>query len=389
MHHGAISPALPRPGNRLLAAVWAIAIGWQLAVIQLTTSDLVAYNLPWLGHIVAVGPVTAFAHPFGNYTPPYGYLLAAVSPLAAVLPGTLVIKLLSFGCTLLLTAAVWRLLRAMNVAHAARWAMLVPVLPSVMISGAILGQCDALYVAPCVMAVAAAIERRHRAMLAWCGLAFAIKAQALFGAPFVLAMVIARQVPVRHWLYAPAAFAAALAPAALCGWPVADLLTIYLRQSQWFDDIARNAPNVWMFAQLGGITTPLVGLATAAAIGAAAWYTAQIGATARSFAKPMLLRAALLAPLIVAGLLPKMHDRYFFMADILSLALAIAAPSRETLRIQAHVQLGSILALVGYLLALPWLAALGAVPMIGATLVTARPLLWRSANDNPLRMRVA
>lgn len=389
MHHGAISPALPRPGNRLLAAVWAIAIGWQLAVIQLTTSDLVAYNLPWLGHIVAVGPVTAFAHPFGNYTPPYGYLLAAVSPLAAVLPGTLVIKLLSFGCTLLLTASVWRLLRAMNVVHAARWAMLVPVLPSVMISGAILGQCDALYVAPCVMAVAAAIERRHRTMLAWCGLAFAIKAQALFGAPFVLAMVIARQVPVRHWLYAPAAFAAALAPAALCGWPIADLLTIYLRQSQWFDDIARNAPNVWMFAQLAGITTPLVGLATAAAIGAAAWYTTQIGATARSFAKPMLLRAALLAPLIVAGLLPKMHDRYFFMADILSLALAIAGPSRETLRIQAHVQLGSILALVGYLLALPWLAALGAVPMIGATLVTARPLLWRSANDNPLRMRVA
>ncbi len=389
MHHGEITAAPLRPGNRGLAAAWALAIGWQLAVIQLTTSDLVAYNLPWLGHIVAVGPVAAFAHPFGNYTPPYGYLLAAVSPLAAVLPGTLVIKLLSFGCTLLLTASVWRLLKAMDVAHATRWAMIVPVLPSVMISGAILGQCDALYVAPCVMAVAAAIERRHRNMFAWCGLAFAIKAQALFGAPFVLAIVIARQVPVRHWLYAPAAFAAALAPAALCGWPVADLLTIYLRQSQWFDDIARNAPNIWMFAQLAGITTPLVGLATAAALGAAACYAAQIGATARSFSKPMLLRAALLAPLIVAGLLPKMHDRYFFMADILSLALAIAAPSRETLRIQAHVQLGSILALVGYLLALPWLAALGAIPMIAATLLVARPLVSRSANDNPLRMRAA
>lgn len=389
MHHGEITAAPLRPGNRVLAAAWALAIGWQLAVIQLTTSDLVAYNIPWLGHIAAVGPIAAFAHPFGNYTPPYGYLLVTVSPLVAVLPATLVIKLLSFGCTLLLTASVWRLLRAMNVAHATRWAMIVPVLPSVMISGAILGQCDALYVAPCVMAVAAAIERRHRSMFAWCGLAFAIKAQALFGAPFVLAIVIARQVPVRHWLYAPAAFAAALAPAALCGWPVADLLTIYLRQSQWFDDIARNAPNIWMFAQLAGITTPLVGLATVAALGAAACYAAQIGATARSFSKPMLLRAALLAPLIVAGLLPKMHDRYFFMADILSLALAIAAPSRETLRIQAHIQLGSILALVGYLLALPWLAALGAVPMIAATLLVARPLVSRSANDNPLRMRAA
>lgn len=389
MHHGEITAAPLRPGNRVLAAAWALAIGWQLAVIQLTTSDLVAYNIPWLGHIAAVGPIAAFAHPFGNYTPPYGYLLVTVSPLVAVLPATLVIKLLSFGCTLLLTASVWRLLRAMNVAHATRWAMIVPVLPSAMISGAILGQCDALYVAPCVMAVAAAIERRHRSMFAWCGLAFAIKAQALFGAPFVLAIVIARQVPVRHWLYAPAAFAAALAPAALCGWPVADLLTIYLRQSQWFDDIARNAPNIWMFAQLAGITTSLVGLASTAAVGAAAFYAAQIGATARSFSKPMLLRAALLAPLIVAGLLPKMHDHYFFMADILSLALAIAAPSRETLRIQAHIQLGSILALVGYLLALPWLAALGAVPMIAATLLVARPLVSRSANDNPLRMRAA
>ena len=338
MHYSEITAASPRPGNSLVAVAWAVAIGWQFASF-------------W--------------------------------------PGTLAVKLLSVLCTLMLTASVWQLLKATNVAHAARWALLVPVLPSVMFSGAIPGQDNALYVAPCVMAVAAALERRHRSMFAWYGLAMAIKAQALVGAPFMLAIVIARQVPVRHWLYAPAAFALALAAAALGGWPIADWLTMDAPQSPWLDDIARNAPNIWMVAQLVGITTPLVGLAAAAAVGATACYAAQIGATARSFSRPMLLRAALLAPLLLAGLLPQMHGRCFFIADILSLALVSATPSRETVRLLVQIQLGSMLALGASLFALPWLAALGAIPMISATILVARPLLWRSANDNPLRMRVA
>ena len=389
MHHQPIARPALRPPIRLLAAAWLAAISLQIAVIQLITPDLIVYNIPWFDHIVASGPIAAFAAPFGNYSPPYYYLLVAALPLHDVIPAALTIKLVSFACTALLALAVWRLLIALRVAHAARWALVVPLLPSVMMSGAILGQCDALYAAPCVMAVAAAINRRHAAMFAWCGVAFAVKAQAIFIAPFVLAIIIARRIPVRLWLAAPLAYAALLLPAALAGWPVASLLTIYLHQSETFDDIARNAPNIWMIAQLGGITTPLVGLALATAVGAVAAYAARFGATARHFAGPMLLRLALLAPLIVAGLLPKMHDRYFFLADVLSLALAIAAPDRDTLRIQAHVQLGSVLALVGYLTGLPWLAAIGAVPMIAATILVMRPLLWRSANDNPLLMRVA
>ncbi len=388
MHHSVITPAAPPPPARLLAAAWVAAISLQVAVIQLTTPDLIVYNIPWFYHIAASGPVAAFAAPFGNYSPPYYYLLVGALPLHGLIPAALAVKLVSFACTGLLAMAVWRLLVAIGVAHAARWALVVPLLPSVMISGAILGQCDALYAAPCVMAVASAIKRRHAAMFLWCGVAFAIKAQAVFGAPFVLAIVIARQIPVRLWLFAPLGYAAMLAPAALAGWPIANLLTIYLHQSETFADISRNAPNIWMVAQLAGVTTPLVGLAFAAAMGAIGAYAARLGATARHFAAPLLLRSALLAPLIVAGLLPKMHDRYFFLADVLSLALAIAAPARDTWRIHAHVQLGSVLALVAYLTGLPWLAALGAVPMISATILVARPLFWRGANDNPLLMRV-
>lgn len=368
----------------LLVPILVAAMGWQWAMLPIITSDLPAYNIPWLEHIVAAGPFRAFAAPFANYTPPYLYLLATFSPLAAVIPAALVVKLVSYLCNALLAAAFWRLLGSMDVAQRGRWMLLFFCLPTVMINAALLGQCDGLYVAPCIMAVTAAIERRHRAMFAWAGLALAIKAQALLGAPFLLAVVIARQVPVRLWFYAPLGFAAALAPAALAGWPVSDLLAIYARQAGTFSDIARNAPNIWMVAQALGGGAALTGLALAMAIGAAAAYAARTGATFNWLTPPMQLRAALLAPMLMAGLLPKMHDRYFFMADILSFALAIVAPSRDTWRIQAYVQLGSVAALMAYLMGVEALAVAGALPMMVATWLAARPLLLAAANDNPL-----
>ena len=41
--------------------------------------DFLDFLLPWYRHILATGPVAAFAQPFGDYTPSYLYLLAGAS----------------------------------------------------------------------------------------------------------------------------------------------------------------------------------------------------------------------------------------------------------------------------------------------------------------------
>lgn len=371
-----------KPPAPWLVALFAAVQAWVLW--PFFTPDMTAYLIPWLETIREVGIADAFARPFSNYMPSYLYLLALVSPLTAWLDPMSVIKLLSIAGTTALALAMHRLLGALGAPHRAHWAALAVVLPSVSFNALLMGQCDAIYVAACLMAVAMAVERRHLAMFAWCGIAVAFKAQAALVAPFFLALAIQRRVPLVQWLAAPAALLALMAPALLAGWPPADIASIYFRQAGTFStDIARNAPNIW---SLAGMAVPefaprLFALALAAALGAAAWFVAKMQIV--RFDNAGLVGMAALAVLLTAGLLPRMHERYFLLADMLILAFAIARGTRSAYALAGLVQIGSFAAITGYLgLGAP-MVAVGAVCMIAATWIAAQPLIAPNANDNP------
>lgn len=383
-HFGAAPARSPLPP---VAVTLAAAALLHLAFWHIVAADMSAYLLPWFDHIVRTGPVTAFAAPFSNYTPPYLYLLAIVSPLAPLVPWITLIKLISVAGTGALALAVRHLLSRLEVPQPERGAALVFLLPSVAINASLLGQADMFWAAPCVMAIAAALDRRHTAMLMWCGVALSFKAQAVLIAPFFLALLIHRRVPVRLWFLTPLATAAMMIPAMLAGWPPGNLVAIYALQSTTFADLSRNAPNIWSIIDLlpRGEDMPLLGLAFTAAVGASAAYIARF--SAQPLHGRALIAAALLAMLVTAGLLPKMHERFFYLADIVALVLAISAGDRESWRTALLIQTGSTLALFAYLSGIESFAAISAVPMLVATWRVARPLLQPAANDNPLLVR--
>lgn len=388
MFHIDISPPQARLRGPILAIMLVFGAYWHAVLFPLITTDIANDYIPWFNHIVDADAVNAFAKPFGAYSPPYLYLLALATPLKGLIADVIIVKIVAMIGNLAAAVAFWRLLLALRIDDAPRRALCLLALPSLMINAAMLGQSDAMYVAPVLMAVAAAIERRHRAMLAWCGLALAIKMQTVLIGPFILVILVARRVPLHYWLMTPLTYLAALAPAWAAGWPIDDLLTVYFRQATTFSDIARNAPNIWMVArELGYNSNVVAGLASVIAVGAIAAYLARYIATARHFSPEMLLRLALLAPLIGAGLLPRMHERYFLLADILSVALAIVSRAPGVWKVPVAVQLGSLFGLFGYGMGLPWLAALGAIPMVLATWLVLQSLLNRAANDNPLLVR--
>lgn len=359
-----------------LAAILAFGLVCLATFLPIFTIDVANDYVPWFNHIAAAGPIDAFAQPFGAYSPPYLYLLAALTAAKGTLPDPYLIKLLALAGNIALAAAFAHLLDRLPVVRPGRIALALLALPSLLINAALFAQCDALYVAPCVMALAAAIDRRHRAMLVWVGLALAVKPQAVLIAPFILAVLIARRVPIRDWSLAPAAFLATLVPAALAGWPVADLLTIHFRQVETFTQVALNAPNIWMILDAARLdSAALSGVAVAAAVAAGALYVARFGTLLRRVDDAALLRIALLSPLLLAGLLPRMHERYFLLADIVSIAVALTADDRAPWRIALLIQTGSTLALFAYLTDLQTLAAAGGVLMIAATWLTLSPFL--------------
>jgi Gpi18-like mannosyltransferase len=359
------SPALDRftPWLLCLAAMVALAAyTWSTA-----TTDLAAYTGPWLAHIRATGPISAFAEPFANYSPPYLYLLALVAPLADLVGPESTIKILSFAGHIALALAGQSLLRALGHPNPQRAALLL-VAPSLLINPAVLVQCDALWATAIIMALAAAIESRMAAMFAWCGLAFAIKAQTAFIGPFFLAFALAHRVRFHDWLASPVAFVAALLPAWMAVWPATDLATIYLRQTGWSHALALNAPNVWSIVQVfapASQTSALGMVASGFAVLAAGAYVLHFRDRLAHASNSDVLRAACFAALLLPALLPRMHERFFFLGEALTVLLWLLDP--RWFRTALLIQLGSTLGLVGYLSGVPAFAVVGAIPMILAT----------------------
>lgn len=318
------------------------------AIIYGALWPLEAYDLPhayyvWLNHIREAGSIAAFSVPFGDYTPPYLYLLTAISALGLSPLNT--IKLISTGAAIVLALGVRQLIKSVNGKGADEAALISLLLPSVIINGPMLGQCDGYWVGFCLLAVAAACRGQVLVMALWAGAAFAFKAQSIFIAPFCLAVVIQH----RRWTaltVPPAVYLTAMLPAWLAGWPMSDLLTVYVRQHGLFEWLS-TAPNFWALPALFNQYPPAwLSFGAYIAVG-----TCVIIYLWR-FPKP-LIAAALLSAMMLPWFLPKMHERYFLLADIL--AFCIAWTFRRAGPIFACVQLGSLLSIAAWLAGLPTL----------------------------------
>jgi len=258
--------------------------------------------------------------------------------------------------TAFLAFAVADLLKAMGAE--AKHAAFVFLLPTVVLNAALLGQCDALWAGACVFAVAAMIRGRTAASLVWCGVAVAFKAQSAFVAPFIIGALIGRRAPPWQWAIPALVYAALMLPAWLLGWPATDLATIYLRQVEYFD-FPGNLSNPWIWAThfFREAAPSFYVLGYAAAAGAAV----AVGALAARTSRPRaMLTLALLSAMALPFLLPKMHERYLFLADVLALALALAVRSRTSIAIAIGVQLTSLAALASYMYDWPLPALIGA-----------------------------
>ncbi len=352
--------ASDRESPRLAVAIVGLAaIYLPLSVVR--SPDLQLFLFPWLDHIRAAGPVGAFATPFSNYSPPYLYLLSAASLLD--FSDIVTIKLLAIA------GACWLAWCVSCVAgHLGKSrlnaAERVILLPTVILNSAVLGQCDALWTGCCILACDAALRNSVFRVAAWAGLAFAFKAQAAFLAPFFVGYLLQK----RAWMafaLPPAIYLLANTPAALAGWPLSDLLTIYVRQASF--DYIGSAPNLWAIPAALSVLGPTI-FPIAYALGALAPAAA---ATWLAFRARDPLPAALASSLLVPFFLAKMLERFFFPADILSLVIAFADRSRTNIATAILVQLGSFLSIVAYMHAWPWVNAIGSLCTASALTIVA------------------
>ena len=312
----------------LLAAI-GLAIAVRVSVLDFKSLDFYASLKPWYNMIKAEG-FAAFATGFSTYNPPYLYLLYLVARFLPNTPVVVAVKLPSlvadFVCAYLAFLIVARL-EPQRPALPTLAALAVLFAPSVGLNSAFWGQADSLFTAGLLACVYFLQLRQHGLAMLSFGLAVAFKLQAVFMAPVVLALLLRKELPWRSVAIVPLVLFAAIVPAWVVGRPLSELLGVYLYQTSQFESITMNAPTVYAWLPdtkrvFNELYVPAVFMGAAASV---AWLTLLYKAHSR-IRDRILLEVSLVSMLIVPLFLPKMHERYFFPADVLSIVFAFVCP---------------------------------------------------------------
>jgi Gpi18-like mannosyltransferase len=291
------------------------------------TLDYQNFLAKWVEFYRQNGGWSALSQSVGNYNVPYLYFLALFSYLPV--SDLYLIKLLSIFFDVVLAWGIMRLVYVFRQTPAAVLTgfFLTLFLPTVVLNGAYWGQCDCIYTAFAVWAVYFALDRRPILSVVFAALSFAFKLQAVFLLPAYLMFVYTGRVKWRHLLAFPVTYILVVLPAILAGRPPLDTVLLYFNQAGTAGS-ALNYNSSSVFALVGKVENTslasLLGIAAAAVFLALVllWlYLCRDRVSDRA-----VLGCVLLICVGVPFLLPHMHERYFFMADVLSLALAVVTP---------------------------------------------------------------
>ncbi|NKE44146.1 hypothetical protein HB662_05120 [Roseomonas frigidaquae] len=368
-----------RPGYALAGILVLVVLSYA-SLLDWRTSDAEWWFAPWVEHIIQHGTRASLAAPmriavegadgYANYSPPYLYLLALASTASAWLSAFGMVKLVAVAGAVFCAGCVWHLLRALAAPRTALVAAAgTLLLPSMILNAPVWGQTDTIWAGLAALVVSFALRGQWAAMLLAFGAAVAFKLQSIFIAPFLLHVVLSRRVGLRLLPLPLLAYAAMMLPAWLAGRPAWELATVYLEQAGTYRWLSMNAPNPWAFVQYARLMSYETGVLLGTGLTVlAALALGVLSLRWRRLEGADLLLLAVTIAATMPYLLPKMHDRYFFLADILAYALAVCRPRRWTIAVAVLIQLGSVGAYVSHLLDFTMGKYLGAM-LIGAALL--------------------
>lgn len=323
---------LPRNVLYLCLGVLVLALAVRFPMLSHETYDYRDFLSPWVQFFRDNGGFLALRQPLGDYNVPYLYFLAAFSYFPPALDLYL-IKVLSLAFDLLLAFTGARLARRVfskDYAYPLVFSLLL-LLPTVTLNGAYWGQCDSLYAALTILALTDALEEHPARSVVWLGLAFSFKLQTIFLIPLWCVLWYAKRLKFRHLCLFPVSYFAAILPALLLGRPLLSILGVYFKQAgQYHDRLTLNAPSVFALIPHGAeVNADLlaklgIGAAFLLVLGLLAW----LFFCRRRLSDRHILTAALVLAIGVPFFLPYMHDRYFFLAETLSVVWAVGAYHR-------------------------------------------------------------
>lgn len=327
------------------AGCLACVVFCRVSLLYFESRDFTAFLADWVKKFASMTVKEALTEPIANYNMPYLYFLIVFSRLN--LPPIITIKALSCLFDVILAYYVMKTVALVTEDRRLQLASYIVALgiPTVLMNSAQWAQCDSIYVAFCVISLYAAVKGDGRLCAISWTLSFCFKLQAIFALPALCVALFMGQVKPKHLLWIPIVFFASLVPALIAGRSVGGCLSIYANQTQQYPSLYSNAPTIWQFftgVDFEGYSNVTVFLAGTAVI--LFIYFALTGV--KSFQPVDLIRLFFISSLFVPYVLPRMHERYFYMADVMSFIYFMT--NRKKWYIPVTVIISSIVGYIWY-----------------------------------------
>lgn len=289
--------------------------------------DLVLHILPWYRNFISHGIRNGLVTDFSNYSPAYLYLLALVTKINLYFPEVVGIKAIGWFFDIYgsFVMALITHRKYKNFALSFLSASLYFVLPTVWMNSSLWGQADGIYSALLLTSILFVLRDKPFRAVLFFSISFAFKLQAIFFSPVLLALALRKKISWYYFLLTPLVYLISITPSTYFGRPIHELLMIYFNQASNNDEWTYNGQNFFALIPQAVPKIYSSGFVLLASLIILAWIYFTLKNNELQGDTELLL-VSLCSVTLVPSLLPYMHERYFFLSEIISLAFAIIKP---------------------------------------------------------------
>lgn len=227
---------------------------------------------------------------------------------------------------------------------------LVLLSPNVILNSSAWAQCDSIYVSFIIYSMYYYLKHRYTRSFIFLGIAFAFKLQAIFIFPlYIILYLKENKFTILNFLLIPISSFILYIPALIVGRPISKLWGIYFEQIGETQGLVYNFPSIYnLLPDISQIFRTTGILFTIFALGIIAIYTLNIN---KEYNSKDIIELGLITVVVITYFMPGMHDRYMYIADILSLIYCIC--NKKGFFIAIGINLMSFNSYIAYLFGYP------------------------------------
>ncbi|UZT06029.1 hypothetical protein ONV75_15710 [Clostridium sp. LQ25] len=321
---------------------------------KIESTDFKVFLSPWIQYLKNNGGIFGVRSIDSNYNVSYLYLLG----IGVYLPISYLslIKMISVIFDIFLASGVFLVIGEIF-KHSTRKKIisligvsLVLLSPNVILNSSAWAQCDSIYVSFIIYSMYYYLKHKYTKSFIFLGIAFAFKLQAIFIVPlYIILYLKENKFTILNFLLIPIISIVLYIPALIVGRPISKLWGIYFGQIGETQDLVYNFPSIYNLIPNDPETFRTAGvLFTICALGIIAIYALH---TDKEYDSKDMIELGLIIVVVITYFMPGMHDRYMYIADILSIIYCIS--SKKKIFIALGINLMSFNSYIAYLFGYP------------------------------------